>query len=492
MHQRRISRSAAHLFAAAVALVIVAGPASALDITLDEAMRTALQRSDRSQIINGDLEVAQQTYSAARSGFYLPEISINGSLPAYQNNESFTQYGNTTDSKVTVKRTNFDLRSNIQLKQNIITGGELTARANLWRNDNEYPAWTDLDRRISQTTSQGYYEFDFTQPILQPSEAKHDLSNKEDELDLARMTSVEERATLRRDVIEAYFGVLQANVQLEKARASFTSAALQAEIDSLKYADEILSEEDWLESSSNRLDAQLDVFDRENQRREQVRKLATLIDVDINIEVNPILPDIPGHFSEQQKDAYITAWENSIPIRQAEISYEKSVRNAAYTRSQYGISGNLKANYNLGRGNVDTDGSPEEEPIKTDSWEVSLEFSYPIWDGGASGASIKAAKLEADKARLELEEKQKSVRAEIVNLINRLDVSHRKLQLIDKQLEVQKNRLDIAVLRFNNGEISEIERLAAEVEYLDARDKHLEEMKAYYLDKTDLSAKYEA
>lgn len=132
----------------------------------------------------------------------------------------------------------------------------------------------------------------------------------------------------------------------------------------------------------------------------------------------------------------------------------------------------------------------DDDNIKANSWEVSLNFTYPIWDGGASGASVKAARLEEEKAKIEYERSKRSARAQIVNLINRLDVGYRKLDVLNKQIELAKSKLDIAKFRLDDGQISRIIYLESKIDHLEAKDKYLEELKNYLLDKIALEGKY--
>ena len=102
--------------------LIILNSLSAKDLTLDEALNIALFNTGRGGMIDGNLEVAEQTYFAEKIGFYVPEISINGSLPAYKVNERYG-YLQGTDTKTLLKYTDYDFDADITLKQNLITGG---------------------------------------------------------------------------------------------------------------------------------------------------------------------------------------------------------------------------------------------------------------------------------------------------------------------------------------------------------------------------------
>ncbi|MEW5993146.1 MAG: TolC family protein [Candidatus Zixiibacteriota bacterium] len=476
-------------------LVARAVPAGCREITLEEAIELAVGRTSRAEIIQGNLEVAERKYFGERVNFYLPEISVNGDIPAYRVDESFRFFGG-ANTKQLFKTTDLDFTGNIQLLQNLITGGQLTVRGNLYNKQAEYPLTNQPGTILNETTREGDFDFEFVQPLLQPSDAINDLNNSRDDLEIARLDRGEQIASLKKEVTEAYFGVLQTALKFEIAQDRLKSAGLQAEIDSVKLQDGVMAEEGWLESASVRLDAELEQFDISNQRLEKNRELAILLDLDATETLETTPPAVAEHLGERHKAQYINRWEESVDVRKAYYEYQKEQRAADFAASGRGLNADLKAAYSLGRGNVETKGYPQQDivdrDIETNSWQVSLNFTYPIWDGGASSAAVQAARLAEEQKRIEFERVKRSARAEIINLINRLDVSYRKLEVLDQQVDLAGNRLDIAKFRFDDGQISEVKYLESKVDYLEARDKYLEELKNYLLDRITLEGKYSA
>ncbi|MCK4657610.1 MAG: hypothetical protein KAT85_11280, partial [candidate division Zixibacteria bacterium] len=68
------------------------------ELTLDDAIDVALNRTARGEMIRGNLEVAEQNYFARKINFYLPEISIKGAVPAYSVDESYRLFGGASKS----------------------------------------------------------------------------------------------------------------------------------------------------------------------------------------------------------------------------------------------------------------------------------------------------------------------------------------------------------------------------------------------------------
>jgi len=455
---------------------------------LEQAIDKAVGHTGRGIIIDGNLDVAEQRYFAEKINFYVPELSLNGSLPSYRVTEEYDFIEGTLDQKGVRRRTWFDFDADITLNQNLITGGELQLAANLIDRDREYPLGLTT---VNETWRLGTFNFSFDQPILQPSQARHDLHNSHDDLMIARLDRVEEIATLKTEVIDAYFGVLRAQLTDDIKQDLVESARLQAGIDSIKLQDGIISEEDWLTSESDLLDAELEKFDAENELAGQRKTLATTLDWDEVKTLEPVLPEMPGPLDEVLLKEYLVLWGDCVEIQKARFNYDKSQREADFASGGHGLQGSLKATYGLERGRVEDDlVSSDRVDLDNNNWSVSLEFSYPIWDGGASAAQVKAARLSADQSRLEYEKTQKNARAEIELLINGLRISHRKVFVLQRQVDLAEDRLDIARSRLTDGEISMLTFLESRVTYLEAKDVFYQELQDFFKKQVELEGKF--
>lgn len=477
-------------FIVTLLLLIIPGLLFSKTVTLDEAIDIALHKTARGSMVKGNLEVAEQNYFANKINFYLPEISINGSVPAYTVDESYRFFGGATDKQL-YKTRDLSYRSFIQMNQSLLTGGDVVITANLLTAENRYPNTrpdVPVGTFIDENTRRGYFTFGYTQPLLKPSDSKYDLKNSRDDLEIARLIQIEEVTKLKKEVIEAYLGLVRASIKNELNTSRYNSTRLQAEIDSLKYLDGVISEEDWLISKSEALDAELSMFEAGTEADEKLKELYILLDWNDNETLETAEPADIAHFNDNIKSQVMSAWGNSVPILKAEYQYAKSQREADYKSSGHGLTGDFQASYSTGQGKVERDGI--EDDIDTQGWEVSLNFSFPIWDGGAASAAVKSARLQAEQSRLEYEQSKQTARADIVNLVNQIDISYRRLDIMRKQIELAQNRLDIARSRFDDGQISEITLLESEADYLESRDKYLEELSHYLLDRTELTGKY--
>jgi outer membrane protein TolC len=476
-------------------LMIASGTGVGQSLSLRQALEIGLGQTMRGEMIEGNLEVAEQLYSARRINMYLPEISINGSIPSFRKSQAYEALRGELEYGFS-KRRNLDFTSNIELKQTLITGGSLTARADLLSQDKRYPDMrfsnaTDIVF-IDQLNNSGSFSFFLQQPLFRPSLVRTELDNRKDDLGTARVTRIEETAALRKEITEAYTGVIQQTLQAEMAADKLKQAQLQQVIDSTKLADEVLSAEEFLLSRSSLLDAELAHRSAVTDLGEIKRELATLLDIDVTSELSLTVPVVAAHIEPAMQERMVNDWEQAAPIKKAEHVLAKAERQADYAAAGHGLTGDLAASYSFGEQRVETDffdGSTEGD-YSTNSWTVALNFKLPIWDGGAGSAAVQAARYQAEQARYEFTRAKRSARSRIVNLVNQLDVSYQRLDIIRQQIDLATERLSIAEGRFDDGRISESTLLESKIFMLDTRHRYLEELKKYLLNRIDLESQY--
>jgi outer membrane protein TolC len=478
----------------ALASILVVGgvfagvPAAAL--TLQEALQVA-EGTTRARVAQGDLDIAKQNHRARRIRFYFPTVSINGAVPSYAVDESYRFFGGSSRKRL-YQTTDLSFTSFVKLEQALVTGGNLEIRANLASLKNRYP---DTDPSaptgsfLDERTRRGFFDFILRQPILKPSESRNELAATADELDLARLVRVEEETTLRTDVTTAYLDLLIAELDRDLAATRLESARIKAEIDSTKWQDAVLSQEDWLASKLARLDAELAHRANEARVLDQQRELAMLLDADPAEPIPVSEPAIAGHPSEAQQTRWIEGWDRALPIRQAQVAFEKARREARLAAAGKGFSGDVEASYSSGHSRVKLE-DLAEEPIDTRGWGIALNVSYPLWDGGAVKAAARAAQLSVERAELELARAKQDARAEILRLTNEVSVGYRRLDVQRSQVEIAAEAVAIAQSRMEDGRLSRTGWLDTRVLLLETRSKYLTELKTYLLNRIALEGQF--
>jgi len=477
-----------------LSVVLMAASASAETVTLQTTLDRLLGETTRGRIIAGQRQVAEDKYAAERIGYYLPAISFNTTLPSYQQSEDYDNYPGFIDP-ILFKRTNVFASGNIRMRQKIITGGDLTFESRINIRNDEYPSGvfdtafafvgfeSSLDkRRLANLLLQ------FSQPLFRTSESRAAYCQARDNLDKADVEFRRERAALKKEGITAYFDLLIANVDKQIAENQHRLAAYNAKWDSVKFVDGVITEEDWIESKSERLEKRLAVYDAEASLEEKTNNFTHMLDLPSDADPNPEVPPIPQAPDAAAAQLYLAGVENSTEVELARINMEMAEETLAQKKSSYGINGTLNASYSIGRGTV-TQSKPDgefDEEIDTRDWRVSLDFSYPIWDGGASRADVHSQELAYESARLEYLAAQRSARNIMEIRLQRIEINNAKLSLLTQEVDLAETRLRDAESRFDEGLISEATLLENRVYYLEARKGRLTTLRDYYLDLTEL------
>jgi outer membrane protein len=467
----------------------------AVPMTLVEALDRAVQHTARGRILRGQADVAAQRYRAQRINYLVPEVSINGSVPAFDVDEDYRFFGG-ANTKQLYRTRDMSYQSFIEMKQSLVTGGSLTVTANLNAGDSHYPDTRLIGAGfdVVESLQRGYFDFRLDQPLFRPTSARKALHDLRDDREIADVELQQQEGDLLHAVTEAYLGVLRDSVLRELWRDRLEAAQVQAGVDSSKFRDGTLSEEQWLQSASARLDAELGQVDAETAADARSRQLALLLDLDANATVEPAEPSVPPPLADAVESRLRADGENTLSVRKGEIGLRKAQRQAEYAAAERRISGDLQARYSFGKGKVKTAFHDEfvADNIDTRSWGVLLKMRIPVWDGGASRATVNAARLQTEQARLEYAQQVKDARSEIASLLDDLDVSYRRLGILKRQIELAAGRMAIGESRYRQGEVTRVKFLGDRIAYGEQRDRYLEELTRYMTLRIDLEHRFPA
>jgi len=296
------------------------------------------------------------------------------------------------------------------------------------------------------------------------------------------------RADLKKEGITAFFDLLTADIDRQIAESNSQLADYNARWDSVKFDDEVITEGAWIESKSERLEKKLALFDAQANYEEKINDFSHLLDFPFGHKVTLEAPSIPRRPDSRKAQRLLDNAETTGETELARIAMETARRELDEVRNSAGLNGTLNASYAIGRGTVirSKEKGESEEDVNTKDWQVSLNFTYPIWDGGASGAGIHSQELTCESARLEYQAARRNARNKMLILLKRLEINGSKLALLEQELELARHKLADAENRYNEGLISDGALLENRVYCLEAQKNRLTTMKGYYLDLTEL------
>ena len=172
--------------------------------------------------------------------------------------------------------------------------------------------------------------------------------------------------------------------------------------------------------------------------------------------------------------------------------------NVKQQKAQGMIRGNLNAYYEkvgVSQNNINTNiqtsiqRSYQNFLDRPQNFGVGFTISVPLLDWGENRALVRAAEARLQQNVLRKEEVQRTIEREVRNLVDDLNSSLRRLQLLEKNVKVAEKSFDITRQRFSDGDIDS-QALALERTRLNnAYNSHLRAYINYQLKLADIMRK---
>jgi outer membrane protein TolC len=106
---------------------------------------------------------------------------------------------------------------------------------------------------------------------------------------------------------------------------------------------------------------------------------------------------------------------------------------------------------------------PPEEVWK-DTWDIGVNLSWNVFDGGRRSAAEARAIAEAEAARQQLREIDRAIRLEVTQRVLELRTAERRLRVSERAVESARENTRVASDRYREGLIPSSELLDAEVD----------------------------
>jgi outer membrane protein TolC len=336
---------------------------------------------------------------------------------------------------------------------------------------------------------ESFYSFNELQAGFREAELNYELSQK-------GLTRAE--LDLKYDVSTAFYNLVYANeweriskqtLQMQKEATELAlnkyQAGVIAEVEALQMEIDLAEEENTYDLS------RLDRIDRANELKQildipLVDSLAIESDLTYNI------------FEVDLEKALESGLQNRLEIREREIQKELADINIRRTRVTGQITGSFFAFYDyIGVGSDAR--SVHRFTTAQNAWNqlmrrpgdrvIGLSINIPIWDWRVSWANTQAARANYNQRELSWENEMVTVERDIRNTVARFKSSLRRLQILEKNVQVAIKSFNISNQRYINGEINSQALALDRTRLSTANLSHLQAYTQYKLDILDLMRK---
>ncbi|MCX6307840.1 MAG: TolC family protein [Bacteroidia bacterium] len=190
--------------------------------------------------------------------------------------------------------------------------------------------------------------------------------------------------------------------------------------------------------------------------------------------------------------------DNRLEIREQEIQIELTKMNIKRQKAEGMIKGDLTAYFEkIGVSNQSlntnlssaVNNSLQDFKNRPQNFGIGFNITVPILDWGENRALVNAAKAQLQQNLYRQEETKRSIERKVLNLVEGLNSSLKRLQLLEKNVLVAEKSFSITRLRFSDGNIDS-QALALERERLNnAYNSHLRAYINYQLMLADIMRK---
>jgi outer membrane protein len=451
-------------------------------MTLEEAIERALERNLDIQTARLSPQIQEYGLVAAEAAFR-PTIS---STLGYNNSSSQSTSQLDGGQRTETKRQTY----NASLSQNLPwLGARFSADFNNGRTETNN---TFSTRNPSYSST---FSLNYTQPLLaglKTDNQRTALKTQEIQGEISDIQLATRVENIRASVRVAYYGLRAAIDQIEIQRQSLAQAQELLAQNRIRVSLGTMSELQVVQAEAQVASAEQSLLNAQVQWRNQELVFKSLLvsgpdDALFQETVNPV--ELPA-VEEQDVDiqaAVETALEERTDLRQQRQQRQISQMELAVTRNNVlpdlslsagyslrGVGGNLYERSGLGgeavlveRGGY-LDGLQTIWDRDTPTWNLSLNFSYPIGNGAAK-ATLERARLQMQQTDLALRAQELSVVTEVTDAGLAVNDTYLQLQAAQRSREVAERSAEIELTRFRVGAATNYEVMLAQNTLTSAR-----------------------
>jgi outer membrane protein TolC len=457
-------------------------------LDLEKSIEIAKQKSFDMLRLKQNLKIADYNLKSATSRFKT-HIDLNLVTPQYT--ETVRQFEDTTGlSFYPVKQLNYS--GNLVINQSLPTDGNIYIRSGL----SDYDDFNGNERLFNMNTRLG-----LTQPIdalygynsIRSSYKQAALAYERSSKQLKR-----EELNLVYNVTNVFFNLISmqkseeiARLNLDRQKEAYTIAKNKFDAGLIKEVDALQMEVDLAEAQNNYDLAIINQSSAKNSFKELIGlQLSDSVVLSSELTYKVVVVD--------PLRAVKLAMDNRLEIRENEIQIELSKMNIKRQKAEGMIKGDLTAyfekigvsNQSLNN-NLSTavNNSLQDFKNRPQNFGIGFNITIPILDWGENRALVNAAKAQLQQNVYQQEETKRSIEREVLNLVDELNSSLKRLQLLEKNVVVAEKSFNITRQRFSDGNIDS-QALALERDRLNgAYNSHLRAYINYQLMLADIMRK---
>jgi outer membrane protein len=422
-------------------------------LDLSEAQNLAAEKSFRMKTLREDLLAADYRLRSATSRFKT-QVSLNFRAPDY--NETIRRFEDSLGVYYTPIR-QFSYRGDLEISQPLPTDGRLFIRSGMNgvndfqvdRTTVELNTWLGFEQPI-----EAFYSYNRIQAGFKNAELQYELRSK---------GYTREQLELNYQISQAFYNLVSAKESEKIARQTLQIQREATELAQNKYRAGVIAEVEALQMEVDLAQAINNYDIAQAQRISNANALKQLLQFPLSDSL-AIESDLSYNIVEVDLEkALVSGLKHRLEIREQEIQSELADIQISQSKVNGQITGTISAYYNfigvgddprsLGFSNT-LDNAWGDLRNRPGNRGIYLDLTVPIWDWGVNWANVQAAKTSKRKVEYALDDVKVTVEREIRDAVANLRSSLKRLQLLEKNVQIAERSYTISQQRFANGEIN--------------------------------------
>ena len=431
--------------------------ADTLQLTLDDCLRLALERSPASKLATLDSLAAAGDWLSVRSARY-PRLRLSGDVPTLSESVDYSiAYDPLTGREEFRRISSGDRRwrGGLEIRQELPWGAALSMSTGLyrsvWRNDRigsgedttEYSLW----RRVS-----------LVQPILAGNPVGREREFGRIAYQRNRNDYRLQIRRIRYNATRLFFGLVSASGALDIAEQDLEQGRSAEELARRKLQAGLIPEVELLQ-------IQVDLARREGNYRQAEGQLQAAADelktrlglpldevVKVNWSPGEVLP---------QRSVGIDSTGERLELAQERLALQRiELENRAAMRSER-IQAALQLFYDLETRNSDLD--MLDKPVDRD-FGLTLHFELPLFGFGLTRGRIEKLRADAARARINYNLKKAELTAELKEALRAVRRAADRIDIAEVALDLSRRSYSITGERFESGLVDSRDLLDAQLD----------------------------
>lgn len=438
------------LFLYAVLLLISSGLVNAqekISLTLEKAIDIMMNNSYQIKQLEMGIERSRLILKAERAGLK-SKVYMNLETPNL-NRTSDKKWNSTLQRNEIVRENSSKWQMDMAVKQPVIlfgypTNGNISINYMMYR----YGQSEDGD---SYTNYYNRLYLKFEQPLFQPNELKNDIEEAELDLEEEELDFIADQIEIIDDVSDEYYDLF---------RMAYQNIILNNYLNNLKEINECVSEIIKMDSARSIEKKQIElamantndaIMGNQSELRSEKAKMIQSLRLDENtiLDIDPLIKITLVSIDREQALEYGYSLRPS--MRLLAIDKRKEEIDFQYVKASNAFKMDLEMTYGL-----------EKQDVRYRSiWNnydnsnsITLSAFLPIWDWGRRKARIEAGKVTLKKLDLDIEEKKKTIKTQIINAITNLNESQNRVLKMQESIKMAEEITGTFIEKYRKNEIS--------------------------------------